>query len=218
MLTTAAGTIRPARVVVIGAGVAGLQAIATCRRLGALVEAYDIRPAAREEVASLGAKMIDTGVDASAAGGYARELTDEEKQRQADVLAKHIAAARVVITTAAVPGRPAPKIVSAAMVEGMQPGAVVVDMAAEGGGNCELTRAGENVAHGGVTVAGPVNIASSLAMPASEMFARNLFNFLTPMLKEGELALDWEDEVIAGTALTHGGEIKHGPTRELLGD
>ena len=218
MLTTAAGTIRPARVVVIGAGVAGLQAIATAKRLGAIVEAYDIRPAAREQVESLGARMIDTGVSAEGEGGYARELTEEEKQRQAEVLAKRIAAANVVITTAAIPGRPAPRIITTAMVEGMKPGSVIVDLAAEGGGNCELTEAGKTVEHNGVLIDGPLDIPSSLPIHASEMYARNLYNFLTPMLGEEGVELDWDDEVLAGSVLTHDGEIRHQPTRELIGD
>jgi len=216
MLTTAAGTIRPSKVVVIGAGVAGLQAIATAKRLGAMVEAYDVRPAARQEIESLGAKMIDTGVSAASEGGYARELTAEEKQKQADVLAKHIAAANAVITTAAIPGRAAPKIVTRAMVEGMKRGAVVIDMAAESGGNCELTVPGETIEHNGVSIAGPLNIPSSFPVPASEMYAKNLFNFLSPMIKEGNLNLDWDDEVIAKSALTRDGQVVHEPTRKLL--
>ena len=216
MLTTAAGTIRPSKVVIVGAGVAGLQAIATCRRLGAMVEAYDVRPAARQEIESLGAKMIDTGVSAASEGGYARELTAEEKQKQADVLAKHIAAANAVITTAAVPGRAAPKIVTAAMVEGMKRGAVIVDLAAESGGNCELTRPGETYEHNGVVIAGPLNIPSSFPVPASEMYAKNLYNFLSPMIKDGNLNLDWDDEVIAKSALTRDGRIVHEPTSKLV--
>ena len=216
MLTTAAGTIRPAKVVIVGAGVAGLQAIATAKRLGAMVEAYDIRPAARQEIESLGAKMIDTGVSAEGEGGYARELTAEEKQRQADTLARHIAAANAVITTAAIPGRAAPKIVTTAMVEGMKRGAVIVDLAAESGGNCELTQPGETIEHNGVIIAGPLNIPSSFPVPASEMYAKNLYNFLSPMIKDGNLTLDWDDEVIAKSALTRDGQVCHEPTRKLL--
>ena len=216
MLTTAAGTIRPSKAVIVGAGVAGLQAIATCRRLGAMVEAYDIRPAARQEIESLGAKMIDTGVSAAGEGGYARELTAEEKQKQADVLAKHIAAANAVITTAAIPGRDAPKIITVAMVEAMKRGAVIVDLAAESGGNCELTRPGETYEHNGVVIAGPINIPSSFPVPASEMYAKNLYNFLSPMFKDSALNLDWDDEVIAKSALTRDGKICHEPTRKLL--
>ncbi|HHW77340.1 MAG TPA: Re/Si-specific NAD(P)(+) transhydrogenase subunit alpha [Xanthomonadaceae bacterium] len=216
MLTTAAGTIRPSKVVIVGAGVAGLQAIATAKRLGAMVEAYDIRPAARQEIESLGAKMIDTGVSAEGEGGYARELTAEEKQKQADALARHIAAANAVITTAAIPGRPAPKIVTTAMVEAMKRGAVIVDLAAESGGNCELTQPGETIEHNGVVIAGPLNIPSSFPVPASEMYAKNLYNFLSPMIKDGALNLDWNDEVIAKSALTRDGQVCHEPTRKLL--
>jgi NAD(P) transhydrogenase subunit alpha len=197
MLTTAAGTIRPSQVLVIGAGVAGLQAIATARRLGAVVEAYDVRSATREQVKSLGAKFVDTGVSADGQGGYARELTPEEKQRQQEVLDARIAAVDVVVSTASVPGRPAPKIISRAAVERMRPGSVIVDIAAEQGGNCELTQPGEVVDHGGVTIAGPVNVAAELAYNASEMYARNLFNFLKPAIDKGELKIDWDDEVFA---------------------
>jgi NAD(P) transhydrogenase subunit alpha len=209
MLTTAAGTIRPARVVVIGAGVAGLQAIATARRLGAVVEAYDVRSATREQCESLGAKFIDTGVSADGKGGYARELTDEEKQQQRDVLAKHIAMADVVISTAAIPGRPSPKIIDREMVTNMKVGAVIVDLASEGGGNCELTVPGETVNfEGRVTVHGPLNVPSQVPIHASEMYAKNLFNLVSPFISEsGELALDFEDDVIAGCVLTRDGEI-----------
>ena len=216
MLTTAAGTIRPAQVLVIGAGVAGLQAIATAKRLGAIVEAYDVRGATREQVKSLGAKFVDTGVSAEGTGGYARELTEEEKRKQQEVLDARIAAADAVITTAAVPGRPAPKIILRGAVERMRPGSVIVDIAAEQGGNCELTRPGETVTHRGVEVVGPVNLPAQLAYNASEMYARNLLNFLTPALKGGELAIDWSDEVFAQSCLTHAGEIRHEPTRKSV--
>ena len=216
MLTTAAGTIRPSQVLIIGAGVAGLQAIATARRLGAVVEAYDVRSATREQVKSLGAKFVDTGVSAEGSGGYARQLTAEEKARQQEVLDARIAAADAVITTAAVPGRPAPKIISRAVVERMRAGSVVVDIAAEQGGNCELTRAGEVVEHRGVQVVGPVNLAAELAYNASEMYARNLYNFLKPALKNGELTIDWSDEVFAQSCLTRGGQIKHEATAKAL--
>ena len=217
MLTTAAGTLRPASVVIIGAGVAGLQAIATARRLGARVEAYDIRSAAREQVESLGAKMIDTGVNAEGSGGYARELTDEEKQQQADKLAEHLAKCDVVISTAAIPGRPAPKIINKAMVDGMQPGAVIVDLAAESGGNCELTEPGKTIMHHAVMVDGPLNLASGAAIHASEMYARNLLNLLDLMVSDEGLDIDREDEVIAGTLLTSGGQVVHAQTAEALG-
>jgi NAD(P) transhydrogenase subunit alpha len=216
MLTTAAGTIRPAQVLVIGAGVAGLQAIATARRLGAVVEAYDVRSATREQVKSLGAKFVDTGVSADGTGGYARELTAEEKAKQQEVLDSRIAAADVVITTASVPGRPAPKIISRAAVERMRAGSVVVDIAAEQGGNCELTRAGEVVEHNGVKIIGAVNLPGDLAYNASEMYARNLFNFLKPALAKGELAIDWNDEVFAQSCLVSNGEIRHEPTKKML--
>ncbi len=216
MLTTAAGTIKPSRVVVIGAGVAGLQAIATAKRLGAVVEAYDVRSATKEQVQSLGGKFIDTGVKAEGEGGYARELTDEERQQQAKVLADHIARADAVITTAAIPGRPAPKIIDKATVERMKRGAVIVDLAAETGGNCELTKAGKDVNHNGVIVHGPKNVASALCQHASEMYARNLYNLLTLIIKDGGISLDWDDQVVKDSCLTHDGGIKHGPTRERL--
>ena len=216
MLTTAAGTIRPAGVLIIGAGVAGLQAIATARRLGAVVEAYDVRSATKEQVKSLGAKFVDTGVSAEGTGGYARELTEEEKRKQQEVLDSRIAAVDAVVTTAAVPGRPAPKIISRAAVERMRPGSVIVDIAAEQGGNCELTRAGEIVEHHGVKIIGPVNLPATLAYNASEMYSRNLLNFLKPAINKGELAIDWNDEVFAQACLTHAGEIKHEQTRKSI--
>src|SRR5215510_5066527 len=214
MLTTAAGTIRPSQVLVIGAGVAGLQAIATARRLGAVVEAYDVRGATKEQVKSIGAKFVETGVSADGQGGYARELTPEEKAKQQEVLDSRIAAADAVVTTASVPGRAAPKIISRAAVERMRPGSVVVDIAAEQGGNCELTRAGEIVEHQGVKIIGAVNLPAQLGYNASEMYARNLLNFLKPALRNGDLAIDWNDEVFAQSCLTHGGEIKHEATRK----
>jgi len=210
MLTTAAGTLRPAKVVIIGAGVAGLQAIATCRRLGAQVEAYDIRAAAREQVQSLGARMIDTGVDAETEGGYARDLTDAERQQQADVLAEHLAKADVVISTAAIPGRPAPKIITEAMVKGMQSGAVIVDLAAETGGNCELTQRGETINVNGVIIAGVVNMPSRAPLHASEMYARNLLELLKLVFDdEAKIAADFDDDVIAGCLLSKDGRIVH---------
>ncbi|MGH8306651.1 MAG: Re/Si-specific NAD(P)(+) transhydrogenase subunit alpha [Gammaproteobacteria bacterium] len=216
MLTTAAGTIRPAKVLVIGAGVAGLQAIATARRLGAMVEGYDVRAAAREQVESLGAKFVDTGVSAEGSGGYARELTAEEKQKQQDALAKHVALADAVITTAAIPGRAAPRIITKAMVDNMKPGSIVVDLAAESGGNCELTKPGEDVQHGQVLVSGPLNLPSLLAEHASDMYARNLLNFFTPLVKDGRIQIDWNDEVYAKSVVTHDGVIKYEPVRKLV--
>lgn len=196
MLTTAAGTIRPARVLVIGTGVAGLQAIATVRRLGAVVEAYDVRAAAKEQVESLGARFVATEVGAEAEGGYARELTAEEKARQAEVLARHVAMANALITTAAVPGRPAPRIISKAMVESMAPGSVIVDLGASGGGNCEFTKPDKTTVHAGVTLIGPTNPASGVAYHASEMYARNGYNFVAPWFGEnGVLSIPAGDEI-----------------------
>jgi len=216
MLTTAAGTIRPATVLVIGAGVAGLQAIATARRLGAVVEAYDVRGATKEQVKSLGAKFVETGVSAEGAGGYARELTEEEKAKQQAVLDARIAASDAVISTASVPGRPAPRIIGEAVVSRMRPGSVIVDIAAEQGGNCALTRAGETVVHHDVKILGPLNLPATLPFHASEMYARNLFNLLKPALPKGELLIDWHDEVFAGAVLTHDGQIKHEATRNVV--
>lgn len=209
MLTTAAGTLRPATVVIIGAGVAGLQAIATARRLGARVEAYDIRAAAREQVESLGAKMIDTGISAEGEGGYARELTAEEKQQQADKLAEHLAKADAVISTAAIPGKPAPKIITEAMIEGMAPGSVIVDLAAESGGNSVLTEPGATITRNGVIVDGPLDLASGAAIHASEMYARNLLNLLELLVEDEKVIIDREDEVVEGTLLTFEGELVH---------
>lgn len=216
MLTTAAGTIRPSKVIIIGVGVAGLQAIATARRLGAVVEAYDVRSATKEQVQSLGAKFIELGITAEGAGGYARELTAEEKQQQQEALAKHIATADVLITTAAVPGRPSPKIIPESTVDGMKSGAVIIDLAAEGGGNCTLTQPGKTIVHNGVTIHAPLNIPSQVPVHASEMYAKNLLSFLTPMLKDGAYAPDFSDEVIAGALLTHEGKIMNAAIRQLV--
>jgi len=217
MLTYAAGTIRPAKLFVIGCGVAGLQAIATARRLGAMVEAYDVRPETREQVASLGAKFVDTGVVAVGEGGYARELTDEERARQSAALTKAVAAADVVITTASVPGRPAPKIVTAEMVAAMRPGSVVVDLAAEQGGNVEGSVFGEKRWIGNVLVIGPAFIHSRMPIHASEMFAKNLWNFLQPHVRDGALAWQWEDEVLTATCVTRDGELVNERVRAWLG-
>ncbi len=216
MLTTAAGTIRPSRVIIIGVGVAGLQAIATAKRLGAMVEAYDVRPETKEQIESLGAKSIELSISATGEGGYARELTDEEKQQQQQELADYIATADVLITTASVPGRPAPKIIPETTVDGMKKGAVIIDLAAESGGNCTLTQAGETIEHKGVIIHAPLNVASQVPVHASEMYAKNLFNFLSPMIVDGEYQPDFEDEVISGALLTHDGETHHLPTREQL--
>ncbi|HZX79045.1 NAD(P) transhydrogenase subunit alpha [Lysobacter sp.] len=204
MLTTAAGTIRPSKVLVVGAGVAGLQAIATARRLGAQVEGFDVRTETREQIESLGGKFLDLGVSAAGEGGYARALTDDERAEQQRRLAEHLKNVDVIVCTAAVPGRPAPKIITAGMVSGMRPGSVIVDLAAETGGNCELTRPGETLDSNGVTVAGPLNLASSGAVHASEMYARNVFNFVSLFVtdeasREGRLAFDWNDELLART-------------------
>jgi len=217
MLTTAAGTIRPSRVIVIGAGVAGLQAIATARRLGAQVEAYDIRTAAKEQIESLGARMIDTGVEAENANGFARSLNKEEKQTQHDVLADRMSQAHAVICAAAIPGRRAPRIITEDMIEGMMPDTVIVDMAAETGGNCELTRPGETYMHGDTLIVGPLNLPSSGAVHASEMFSRNVYNMLKLMLDErGQLHLDWADEILSTCLLTHNGNIHHQATADLM--
>ena len=207
MLTTAAGTIRPSRVLVIGAGVAGLQAIATARRLGAQIEGYDVRPETREQVESLGAKFLDLGVSAAGSGGYARELTAEERAAQQQALADHLKVFDVVVTTAAVPGRAAPKILTQAMVDGMKPGALIVDLAAESGGNCELTRPGERVEHAGVVVLGPLNLAAGAPLHASEMYARNIYNFAELLVRDGALQPDFDDELVAKSCVTRQGEI-----------
>ena len=199
MLTTAAGTIRPSKVLVVGAGVAGLQAIATAKRLGAQVEGFDVRPETREQIESLGGRFLDLGVSAVGEGGYARPLTDSERAEQQRRLGEHLKGIDVVICTAAVPGRAAPKIVTAAMIGGMRPGSVVVDLAAESGGNCEVTRPGETVDVDGVTIAGPMDLASLGATHASEMFARNVFNFAQLLLVDGALAPDWNDALLAET-------------------
>jgi NAD(P) transhydrogenase subunit alpha len=204
MLTTAAGTIRPSKVLVVGAGVAGLQAIATAKRLGAQVEGFDVRPETREQIESLGGRFLDLGVSAAGEGGYARQLTDEERAEQQRRLGEHLKGIDVIVCTAAVPGRPAPKIISAAMVAGMKPGSVIVDLAAETGGNCELTQPGQTIETHGVTVAGPLNLASQGAVHASEMYARNVLNFVSLLLDEkaaeaGALSYDWDDELLART-------------------
>lgn len=216
MLTTAAGTIRPAKVLVIGAGVAGLQAIATARRLGAQVSGYDVRAASREEVESLGAKFISGDIQAEGQGGYARELTPEEHQIQQQLLMHSVCVSDAIICAASLPGRSAPKILLTPMVEAMKSGSVVVDLAADTGGNCELTEPGKDVRHGNVTVIGPLNVASMVAEDASQMYANNLYNLLNLMLKDGQISLDWNDEVIAKTALTFAGEVKHEATRQFL--
>jgi proton-translocating NAD(P)+ transhydrogenase subunit alpha len=203
MLMTAAGTIPPAKVLVLGAGVAGLQAIATARRLGAVVSAFDVRPAVKEQVQSLGATFLDLGVQGEETeGGYARELTPEQQAAQQAELQARIPQFDVVITTAAVPGRPAPKLISADAVRSMRPGSVIVDLAAETGGNCELTRPGEEIVESGVTIVGTTNLPSEMAAHASQLLARNIAALLGLLVKDGELTLDWEDEIVAGTCVT----------------
>ncbi|MBV8086070.1 MAG: NAD(P) transhydrogenase subunit alpha [Chloroflexi bacterium] len=216
MMTTAAGALRPATVLVMGLGVAGLQAAATAHRLGAVVEAYDIRPETAEEAASVGARFIDTGVDASGEGGYARELTSEEQGQVAQALTRHIQAADLVVTTAAVPGRPSPRLISREQVAGMKPGSVVVDLAAEGGGNCACTRPDQVVEVGQVTVLGPLNVPSLLGEHASELYAKNVCNLLQLIVRNGEVQPDWDDEIVAKAALTRDGEIVNAAVRQTL--
>jgi NAD(P) transhydrogenase subunit alpha len=217
MFMTAAGTVPPAKVLVMGVGVAGLQAIATARRLGAVVKAYDVRTAAKEEAESLGATFLDLGVSAEGAGGYARELSEEELVRQRAALAAEVAASDVVITTAAVPGRTAPILVTEEMVDGMAEGAVIVDMAADSGGNCALTEAGAVVAHGGVHIVGMANPASTMPTHASFLYARNVANVLALMAAEGEWAPDWEDEIVAGMCVLRAGRATSPGAIETLG-
>jgi NAD(P) transhydrogenase subunit alpha len=220
MLTTAAGTVRPAKVLVLGAGVAGLQAIATARRLGAIVQAFDVRSAVKEQIESLGARFLelDMGLeDAEAAGGYARPLTEEEQQRQRELLAEEIGKVDAVISTAAVPGRPAPLLVTEQAVRNMKPGSVIVDLAAETGGNCELTEPGETVVRDGVTIVGPLNLASTMPDHASSLYARNVQSLLELMVKEGALSLDFEDEILQGACITRDGEIVHEGARKAAG-
>ena len=208
MAMTAAGTVPPAKVLVLGAGVAGLQAIATARRLGAVVTAYDVRAASADEVRSLGAKFLDLGLETQeGAGGYARVQSEEFLAKQRELLGAAIASSDVVITAAAVPGRPAPRLVTAEMVHGMRAGSVVVDLGAEGGGNCELTRVGETIEVGGVSIAGVRNAASAYPLHASALYARNLVQLLELMVRDGALAPDWDDEILAGCCVTRDGQV-----------
>lgn len=212
MMTTAAGTVPPAKVLVLGAGVAGLQAVATAKRLGAVVTGFDIRRAAWEQIASLGGRPLELDFipDAEGEGGYARPLTEEENAQVRDALADNAAKQDIIVTTAAIPGRPAPLLITAEAVRGMQPGSVIVDLAAETGGNCELTQAGEVVDEGGVRVIGPRNLASEMPVPASQLYAKNLENLLGLMVsEEGELNVDFSDDIIAAAAITEGGQIKN---------
>jgi NAD(P) transhydrogenase subunit alpha len=221
MLMTAAGTVAPARVLIIGAGVAGLQAIATSRRLGAVVSGYDIRDVVKEQIESLGARFVVLDIEAAGAqdkGGYAKAMGEDFYRKQQEALGKVLADQNVVITTAAVPGRKAPILITRAMVERMTPGSVIVDIAAERGGNCELTKAGEVVEEKGVRIYGPVNLPSTIPYHASQMYAKNIATFLKYLInKEGNLTLNREDEIVRETMVTHGSDVVHPKVRELLG-
>jgi NAD(P) transhydrogenase subunit alpha len=217
MSMTAAGTVPPAKVLVLGAGVAGLQAIATARRLGAVVRGHDVRPAAREEVMSLGATFVELELESlEGEGGYARVASEEFLGRQRELIANEVAAADVVITAAAVPGRTAPVLVTREMVEQMTPGSVVIDLAAETGGNCELSRPGEDVIHGDVTICGVANLPSSMPLHASFLYSRNIAAFLALLGPQGDFAPDFSDELVAGTCVTHDGEVCHAPTKAMI--
>ena len=216
MLTTAAGTIRPSKCLVIGAGVAGLQAIATAKRLGAIVEGYDVRADTKEQVESLGAKFVDIEIKAEGSGGYARELNEEEKQQQQEILAKHVASADLIVSTAAIPGRASPRIINKSMVEGMRGGSVIIDLAAEGGGNCELTKLGETALYKGVKIYGPANVPSMVGNHASELYSKNLQSFLDLLVQEGQIKIDLEDEIINESLVTHGGVIHHPKIKEKI--
>jgi NAD(P) transhydrogenase subunit alpha len=217
MMMTAAGTVAPARVLVMGAGVAGLQAIATARRLGAVVSAYDVRPAVKDEVKSLGATFIELPLEAQEGqGGYAREQSEEFLRKQRELIGEHIAKSDVVITTAAIPGRRAPLLVTAEMVKGMRPGSIIVDLAAETGGNVELTKAGEDVEVGGVTIIGTRNVPSTMPLHASQLYARNVASLLLHLVKDGAIKLDFTDEITKGACVTHGGEIVNERAKQLI--
>jgi NAD(P) transhydrogenase subunit alpha len=217
MMMTAAGTVAPARVLVMGAGVAGLQAIATARRLGAVVSSYDVRPAVKEEVQSLGATFIELALEAQVGeGGYAREQSEEFLSKQRELIGEHIARSDVVITTAAVPGRKAPLLVTADMVRGMRPGSVIVDLAAETGGNVELSQPGKDVDVGGVTIMGARNVPSTMPLTTSQLFARNVANLLLHLVKNGVLAIDFQDEITKGACVTHGGEIVNERAKQMV--
>jgi NAD(P) transhydrogenase subunit alpha len=217
MLTTAAGTIRPATVLILGAGVAGLMAIATAKRLGAMVEAYDVRRAVGEQVRSLGAKFLELEINAEGQGGYARELTPEEKVEEQQMVSTAVARADIVITTASIPGRKAPVLITKETVATMRPGAVIVDLAAESGGNCELTQSGETVKVHGVTIVGPQNLPSRVAFHASQMYAKNLQSFLSLLVSaDGVLTGEFTDEILASSLLVSAGKVQHKPTLELI--
>ena len=219
LLMTAAGTIPPAKVLILGAGVTGLQAIATAKRLGAQVESFDVRPEVKEEVESLGAKFVaveSDGNDGVGEGGYAKETSEDYKIRQREMIKKHIAKSNLVITTALVPGRPAPLLIPTEMVNGMKPGSVIMDLAAENGGNCELTKGGEIINYNGVMIDGTINLPSSMQVHASQLYAKNIFSFVNYLIKEGQLNIDEEDEIISGAMFTHQGKITHKPTLEAI--
>lgn len=218
MLTTAAGTIAPAKVFIIGAGVAGLQAIATARRLGAVVEAFDIRPAVKEEVQSLGAKFVEVKLDEEtvAAGGYAREVSETAKQKTQETIAEHVKISDVVITTAQVPGRRAPLLVTDAMIAEMKPGSVIVDLAAEQGGNCEGTEPGKDITRNGVTQIGPINLPSAMPIHASQMYAKNLLTLVQHLTKDQVIQLNFEDEITREACVTHAHEVRNLRVQALL--
>ena len=220
MLTTAAGTVRPAKTLTLGAGVAGLQVLATFRRLGAIMEAFDVRPAVKEQCESLGAKFLELDVgDMEDEGGYAKELSEDQHERELQLIADSLKDKDIVITTAQIPGREAPILITREMVEAMMPGSAIVDLAAETGGNCELTQAGETVVHNGVKILGPVNLAATMPFHASMMFSKNLVTFTMEMVnkEDGTLNLDFENETIDGSCVTFNNEVRHGPTKEALG-
>jgi NAD(P) transhydrogenase subunit alpha len=220
MMMTAAGTVAPAKVFVVGAGVAGLQAIASAKKLGAIVEAYDVRPAVKEQVESLGGKFVELELEtgtAEDAGGYAKELGEDFYRKQREMMVKVVAASDVVITTAAIPGKKAPILVTEEMVKGMHSGSVIIDLAAERGGNCELTKAGETVVYNGIKIVGPVNIPATIPHHASQMYAKNIATFLLHLTKEGKLTIDLEDEITAGTLITQGGKVVHPRVLEAMG-
>jgi NAD(P) transhydrogenase subunit alpha len=217
MLTTAAGTIRPATVLILGAGVAGLMAIATAKRLGAIVEAYDVRRAAGEQVRSLGARFLELEINAEGQGGYARELTPEEKIKEQQMVSAAVAKADIVITTAAIPGRKAPILITRGTVAQMRPGAVIIDMAAESGGNCELTQAGRNIQDHGILIMGPQNLPAKVPFHSSQMYAKNLQSFLALLVtRDGAIVNEFTDEILVASLLVHAGEVRHQPTRDLM--
>ncbi len=223
LLTTAAGTVRPARVIVFGAGVAGLMAIGTARRLGAVVEATDVRPVVKEQVQSLGATFLEVEMteeekaNAQTAGGYAQEMSEDYRRRQAELIASRVGEADIAITTALIPGRPAPRLITEEMVRSMRPGSVIVDMAAEAGGNCELTEPGQEVVKHGVTIIGFTNLPAMMPMHASQMYAKNITTLVRALVKDGRMNLDFNDEIVKGATITHGGRVVHEGTAKALG-